>query len=98
MTDGTVSEKFGGWQKTSESLMKSAEEKGEEALKVGITAIKTALDAKDRKAIGEASGKLEKAAKEVKDKDLKGKAEKLAGDVRGDIGATLERPSAGTIC
>ena len=95
MTDNAVSEKIGGWQKPSESLMKSAEEKGEEGLKAGITALKTALDAKDRKAIGEAAGKLEKAAKEVKDKDLKGKAEKLARDTKGDTGATFGKALSG---
>ena len=95
MTDGAISEKIGGWQKASESLMKSAEEKSEEALKAGITAIKTALEAKDRKAFGEAAGKLEKAAKEVKDKDLKGNAEKLARDVKGDAGATFGKALSG---
>ena len=95
MTDNAVSEKIGGWQKPSESLMKSAEEKGEEGLKAEITALKTALDAKDRKAIGEAAGKLEKAAKEVKDKDLKGKVEKLARDTKGDTGATFGKALSG---
>jgi len=95
MTDNAVSVKMGGWQKTSEPLIKSTEEKGEEALKAGIAGIKAALDAKDRKAIGEAAGKIEKAAKEVKDKDLKGKAEKFARDVKGDAGATFGKALGG---
>ncbi len=64
-------------------------------LKPESAALKTALDAKDRKAIGEAAGKLEKAAKEVKDKDLKGKAEKFARDSRGDTGATFGKALSG---
>jgi uncharacterized integral membrane protein (TIGR00698 family) len=95
MTDGAVGEKIAGWQKTTESLVKQAEEKGEEALKGGLAALKTAIDAKDRKAIGEAAGKLDKIAKEVKDKDLKGKAEKLVRDTRGDSGATFGKAFSG---
>lgn len=95
MTDGSVGEKTLGWQKTAESLVKQAEEKGEEGLKADLAALKTALGAKDRKAIGEAAGKLDKAAKEVKDKDLKGKADKLVRDARGDTGATLGKTFSG---
>ena len=95
MTDGSVAEKMPGWQKTAEALVKQAEEKGEEGLKADLAALKTALDAKDRKAIGEAAGKVEKAVKEVKDKDLKGKADKLVRDTRGDVGASLGKTYAG---
>jgi uncharacterized integral membrane protein (TIGR00698 family) len=89
MTDGAVAEKIGGWQKTTETLLKQAEEKGEEGLKAGLTALKTALGGKDRKAIGEAAGAVDKALKGVKDKDLSGKTDKLARDVRGDARATF---------
>ena len=57
--------------------------------------MKAALEAKDRKAIAEASGKLEKAFKDVKDKDLIKKGEKLAKDIKGDSGDTLGKVLSG---
>ena len=95
MSDGAFSEKVGGWQKTAESLTKQAEEKGEEALKAGVGPFTAALGSSDRKAIGAAAGNLEKVIKEVKDKDLGKKADKLAKDVKGDAGATLGRVLSG---
>ena len=86
MTDGAFLAKAPGFGSKVESLIKEAEAKGEEGLKTSALALKTALDAKDRKAIGEAAGKLESAAKEVKDKDLNKKADKLAKDTKGDAG------------
>ena len=70
MTDGALTSKIADWQKKVESLGKEAEAKGEEGVKAAAAGLKAALDAKDRKAIGEASGKLEKAFKDAKDKDL----------------------------
>ena len=78
ITDGAVNEKIPGWTKTADALAKEGETKGEEALKTGAAALKTALDAKNRTTIGETAGKLEKAVKEIKDKDLIKKADKLA--------------------
>jgi len=95
MSDGALNEKVGGWQKRVDSLGKDVEAKGEEGLKVGLGSLKAALDAKDRKAIGEAAGKLEKAAKEAKDKDVIKKADKLAKDIKGDSGATLGKVLSG---
>ena len=74
---------------------KDAEAKAEPALKEQAVALKTALDAKDRKAIGAAAGKMEAAAKEVKDKDFQKKAAKLAADIKGDAGATVAKVFAG---
>ena len=88
-TDGAFLSKIPGYSSKVESLAKEAETKGEEGLKAGALALKTALDAKDRKAIGEASGNFEKAVKEVKDKDLGKKADKLAKDVKGDATSTF---------
>ena len=79
--------KIPGYSSKVDALAKEAETKGEEGLKAGAVALKTALDAKDRKAIGEAAGKLEKAVKDVKDKDLNKKADKLAKDIKGDAGS-----------
>jgi uncharacterized integral membrane protein (TIGR00698 family) len=95
MTGGAFSDKISGYSKKVDSLSKDAEAKGEEGLKAGAVALKAALDAKDRKAIGEAAGKLEKAVKEVKDKDLGKKADKLTKDVKGDAGATAGKVFSG---
>jgi len=95
MTDGPFSEKISSYSKKVDALAKDAEAKGEEGLKVGAAALKTALDTKDRKAIGEAAGKLEKAVKDIKDKDLDKKADKLAKDIKGDAGATVGKVFSG---
>lgn len=95
MTDGTFQGKIEGWGTKVESLAKDAEAKGEMALKDGALALKTALDARDRKAIGEAAGKLEKAAKEAKDKDLNKKGAKLGGDIKGAAGNTIGKVLSG---
>jgi uncharacterized integral membrane protein (TIGR00698 family) len=95
MGDGAVAEKVGGWQKTTETLLKQANEKGEEGLKTGLTAFKGALDGKDRNAIVGAAGGIDKALKDVKDKDLKAKADKLARDARGDARATFGNALSG---
>jgi uncharacterized integral membrane protein (TIGR00698 family) len=94
-TDGAFNSEVSGWVGKVESIAKDAEAKGEEGLKTEAAALKTALDAKDRKAIGGAAGKLEKAAKEVKDKDLKKKAEKLGKDIKGTAGSTLGKVFSG---
>ncbi len=95
MTDGAFGEKVAGYTKKVDGLAKDAEAKGEEGLKASIVPLKTALDAKDRKAIGESAGKVEKAAKDVKDKDLKKKTEKLGKDIKGDAGATAGKVFSG---
>lgn len=95
VTDGAFSEKISGYSQKVDALAKDAETKGEEGLRAGAAALKTALDAKDRKAIGEAAGKLEKAVKEVKDKDLNKKAEKLAKDTKGEATNTFGKVFSG---
>jgi uncharacterized integral membrane protein (TIGR00698 family) len=94
-SDGAFNSEISGWVGKVGSLIKDAEAKGEEGLKTEAAALKTALDAKDRKAIGSAAGKLEKATKEVKDKDLKKKAEKLGKDIKGSAGSTLGKVFSG---
>jgi hypothetical protein len=89
MTDRAFLSKVPGYSSKAESLAKEAEIKGEEGLKAGALALKTTLDAKERKAIGEAAGKLEKSVKDVKDKDLNKKADKLAKDIKGDATITF---------
>ncbi len=89
MTDGAFLEKAAGQTSKVGSLAKNSEAKGEEGVKTQALALKAAIDGKDRKAIGDAAGKLEKAAKDAKDKDIKKSAEKLGKDIKGDAGATV---------
>jgi uncharacterized integral membrane protein (TIGR00698 family) len=89
--DGSFQDKIAGYAKKVDSASKDAETKGEAALKDQAAALKTALDAKDRKAINAAAGKMEAAAKEVKDKDFQKKAAKVASDIKGDAGATVAK-------
>jgi len=85
MTEGAFLSKVPGFSSKADSLTKEAETKGEEGLKTSALALKTALDSKNRKAIEEAAGKLEKSVKDVKDKDLNKKADKLAKDIITDL-------------
>ena len=93
--DGSFQDKIAGYAKKVDSAAKDAEAKAEPALKEQAVALKAALDAKDRKAIGAAAGKMEAAAKEVKDKDFQKKAAKVAADIKGDAGATVAKVFAG---
>jgi uncharacterized integral membrane protein (TIGR00698 family) len=95
MTDGAFLGEIPSYTKKVDGLVKEAETKGEEGLKAGAAALKTALDAKDRKAIGEAAGMLEKAVKDVKDKDLNKKADKVAKDIKGNAGSTSGKAFSG---
>jgi uncharacterized integral membrane protein (TIGR00698 family) len=94
--DGSYQNKIAGYAKKVDSAAKDAEAKAEPALKEQAVALKAALDTKDRKAIGEAAGKMEAAAKEVKDKDFQKKAAKVASDIKGDAGATVAKVFAGS--
>ncbi len=96
MTDGAFLAKVPGYLNKVDSIAKEAEKIGEEGLKAQALALKTALEGKDRKAIGQASANLEKAIKEVKDKDLKKKAEKLAKDITGDSTNSLGKVLSGS--
>jgi uncharacterized integral membrane protein (TIGR00698 family) len=89
--DGSFQDSIAGYAKKVDSTIKDAEAKGEAALKDQAAALKAALGAKDRKAIGAAAGKMEAAAKEVKDKDFQKKAAKVAADIKGDAGATVAK-------
>ena len=93
--DGSFQDKIAGYAKKVDSAVKDAEAKGETALKEQAAALKAALDAKDRKAINAAAGKMEAAAKEVKDKDFQKKAAKVASDIKGDAGATVGKAFGG---
>ncbi len=93
--DGSFQDKVAGYAKKVDAAAKDAETKGEAALKDQAAALKTALDAKDRKAINAAAGKMEAAAKAVQDKDFQKKVEKVASDIKGDAGATAAKVFSG---
>jgi uncharacterized integral membrane protein (TIGR00698 family) len=95
MSDGAFFDKTAAWADKVGTLIKNGETKGEEGVKTQALALKAAIDAKDRKAIGDAAGKLEKAAKEAKDKDTKKAGEKLGKDIKGDAGATIGKILSG---
>ena len=95
MSDGAFLAKVTGDASKVEELAKDAEGKGEQGVQKELLALKTAIDGKDRKAIGDAAGKVEKAAQEVKDKDIKKKAGKIGKDTKGNAGATIGKVLSG---
>ena len=95
MTDSAFSDKIGGWQKRVEAVSKDAGAKADAAVMTEAGALKAALDAGDRQAIGAAAAKLEKAAAGAADKDVKKNADKLAKDIKGDAGATSGKVFSG---
>lgn len=90
-TDGEFSSYSTKMIPVVEKLTTQAEEKQEVALKDSLIALKTAMDAKDRKAINDAAKKVEDSAKAAKDEGLKKRAGKLGKDVRGQAGAFLAK-------
>jgi uncharacterized integral membrane protein (TIGR00698 family) len=72
-------------------LVQQVANKGETALEEPAQALKKAIAAKDRKAVGAAAKKLEEAAKQAKDKGLKAKAGELGKDLSGQAGRLLEK-------
>src|SRR4029450_13311354 len=69
-TDGEFATTASENKPTVEKLIKEAEAKGEADLAASATALKTAMDGSDRRAIGDASKKFAAAAKKTKDKAL----------------------------
>ncbi len=88
MTDGAFFEKAAALPSKAEALAKEAGEKGDSGVQAAVMGLKTALEGKDRNTISEAAGKLEKASKEAKDKDIQKKAGKMGKSIKGDAGAT----------
>jgi len=95
MGDEAFFDKVSGMTPKVESLAKEAETKGEAGIQGQAAALNVAFSSKDRKAVGDVAGKLEKAAKEAKDKDVKKKAEKIAKDVKSSAGATIGKVLSG---
>jgi len=95
MTDAAFNDKIGGYIKKVDALTKDAEAKNETGILVKAQALKATLDGKDRKAIGDAAGNLEKAAKDAKDKDIAKKADKLGKDLKRDATSTIGKVLSG---
>ncbi|MBN1365811.1 MAG: putative sulfate exporter family transporter [Syntrophaceae bacterium] len=89
MNDETFSAKISATAAKIDNLQKDVESKGENDLKNNLILLRTAVDSNKRTEIADAAGKVESSAKNVKDKDLKKKTEKLATDVKKMAGATL---------
>jgi uncharacterized integral membrane protein (TIGR00698 family) len=95
MTEGAFFEKAEALPAKAEALAKEAEGKGDPGVQTAVMGLKTALEGKDRKAISDAAGALEKVAKDAKDKDIKKKAEKMGKDIKGDAGNTAGKVFSG---
>ncbi|MBA4348860.1 MAG: putative sulfate exporter family transporter [Thermodesulfovibrio sp.] len=94
-TDGEFVSYITGAALTVEKLAKTSEEKGETALQGQFMALKTAIDSKDRKAIGDAAKKLEEVTKGVKDEGLKKKTGALSKEVKGQAGNLMGKVFSG---
>ena len=79
-----------------EKLAAAAGEKKEAALQADAAALKAAMDAGDRKTVGDAAKKVAETAKAAKDEGLKKKAEKLGKDIGGQAGSLLAKVFAGS--
>lgn len=95
MTDGRLADKTSAWAEKVDSLAKDGQAKGEAALSQSAAALKSALDANDRKAIGDAAEQLAKAAGAARNKDLSKAGAKLGGDIKKAAGATLGKVLSG---
>jgi uncharacterized integral membrane protein (TIGR00698 family) len=95
MTEGAFMSKLPEWTKKVEDLGKEAEKMDEVGLKMGTATLKSALDTKDRANIGKVAGKVEKIAKEVKDKKFLSKAEKLTKEIKDGGGSTFGKMFSG---
>jgi len=78
-----------------EKLAADAGSKGEQALQEGLTALKGALESKDRKAVGAAVKKLEEPVKALKDEGFKKKVNSVARSIRGQAGSVIDKVFAG---
>ena len=86
-TDGELATYLSTATTAVEKIGKAAADKGEKAIQDQATALKAAIDTKDRKAVGDAAKKLGDLAKEAKDEGIKKKAAGLARDITGQAGA-----------
>jgi uncharacterized integral membrane protein (TIGR00698 family) len=79
-----------------DKLVKSAGEKNEADVAAAATALKTAMGAGDRKAIGDAARKLSDASKKAKDAGLKKSADTVGREIAGPAGQLPGNVFSGT--
>ncbi len=91
MNDETFTGKITAKVAKVEALKVEAENSGENELKDNLVLLRSAIDENKRPAIAEAAGKVEASSKNVKNKDLQKKSEKLAVDIKKMAGATLTK-------
>jgi uncharacterized integral membrane protein (TIGR00698 family) len=78
-----------------EKLAKEAGDKNEPALQEQMLALKTAMETKNRKTVGDALKKVDEALKGTNDAGLKKKVPPLVRSVRGEAGNLLDKVFAG---
>jgi uncharacterized integral membrane protein (TIGR00698 family) len=95
MTDGAFQSKILEWNTKIGGLDKETDQMKVSELKAVIASLKSAIDANNRADITKAAGDVEKIAGDVKDASLKGKAEKLAKEIKSAAGNTFGKMFSG---
>lgn len=90
-TDGEFQAAVATLAPAIDRLAREAADKGEPGLAEQAQALSAAIAGKNRKAIGAAAKKLEEAAKQAKNKDLKDRAGKYASEISRQAGSLLEK-------
>ena len=94
-TDGEFASFVGEQMPVVDKLMKDAETKGEQGFLVQATALKAALETKNRKTVTDAVKKVEEAAKGVKDGGIKKKCGSPGTQCPGEAGNLLDKVFSG---
>jgi uncharacterized integral membrane protein (TIGR00698 family) len=94
-TDGEFASYVTEQMPAVEKLAKEAGDKGEPALQEQFLALKTAMETKNRKTVGDALKKVDEALKGTKDAGLKKKIPPLLRSVRGEAGNLLDKVFSG---
>jgi uncharacterized integral membrane protein (TIGR00698 family) len=90
-TDGEFGSFVAEQMPVVEKLAKEAGDKGETALQEQLASLKSAMESKSRKTVGDALKKLDEAAKGAKDEGLKKKVSPLMRSLRGEAGNLLDK-------
>ena len=94
-TDGEFAAFVGEQLPVVAKLMKDAEAKGEQEFLVQATALKAAMETKNRKTVVDAVKKVDEAAKGVKDGGIKKTMGPLVRSLRGEAGNLLDKVFSG---
>ncbi len=94
-TDGEFADFIGEQMPVVNKLIKDAEAKGEQDVMAQATALKAAMESKNRKAVGDAAKKLDDVAKNAKDAGVKKNVGSLVRSTRGEAGNLLDKVFSG---